>query len=64
MAGFGNLLDGDNEEFQVSGLGDSGATNRFRVKRRSKFGTGKMRSLLNMLRLSVWSSGVTTHQDA
>lgn len=53
MAGFGNFLDGDNEEFQVSGLGDSGATNRFRVKRRREFGTGKMSSLLNMLRLSV-----------
>lgn len=49
--------------FQVSRLGYSGATNRFRLKRRSKFGMEKMSSILDMLGVSMWSSGGTIHQD-
>lgn len=54
MAAFGNLLDGENEEFQVSDLGASGgAINRFRVKKRSKFGMGEMSSVLDILRVCL-----------
>lgn len=52
LAGFGSSLDVENEESQVSGLGNSGATNRFRVKRRSEFGVGKNSILyMQVLRL-------------
>lgn len=44
-------------------MGDSGVPKRFRVKRRSEFGMGKIISILDMLRLSVQSSVVTTYQD-
>lgn len=44
----------ENEEFQVSGSKDSGAANRFRVNRESKFVVGEMSSILNMLKVCLY----------